>query len=323
MRCLITGVAGFIGSHLAETLLTNGHDVCGIDAFIDYYPRQIKERNLRKLWSWDNFTFIEGNLLDMHLPSLLYGVEWVFHQAAQAGVRASWEKQFGLYVDCNVLATQRLLEAARHTKSLRRFVYASSSSVYGNTVVLPLVENMSLSPYSPYGVTKLGGEALCSLYYHNFGVPTVSLRYFTVYGPRQRPDMAFHRFCKAILDHQPIRVYGDGFQTRDFTFISDVVAANIQSASTDAASGKIMNIAGGSRVTLYDAIQLLQEISGEAINTIFDEKQHGDVRDTFADTTLAEQTIDYHPCVSLREGLTRELEDIVALYEYLGSVVTR
>lgn len=321
MRCLVTGVAGFIGSHLAETLLADGHDVCGIDAFIEYYPRQIKERNLRNLRMWDSFSFIEGNLLDMHLPSLLYGMQWIFHQAAQAGVRASWEKQFGLYVDCNVLATQRLLEAARSTKSLLRFVYASSSSVYGNTSVLPVVEQMSLSPYSPYGVTKLGGEALCSLYYHNFGVPTVSLRYFTVYGPRQRPDMAFHRFCKAVLEHQPIHVYGDGFQTRDFTFISDVVEANIRTASIGDASGKVMNIAGGSRVTLYDAIHLLQEITGMSIDTVFDARQYGDVHDTFADITLAEQTIAYRPQVALKEGLAKEWEDMVALYEYPGRAV--
>jgi nucleoside-diphosphate-sugar epimerase len=262
MRCLVTGVAGFVGSHLAETLLKDGHDVCGIDAFIEYYPRAIKERNLANLLVWDNFTFIEGNILEVDLSALLDGVQWIFHQAAQAGVRASWEQQFDLYVQCNVLATQRLLEAARSLESLRRFVYASSSSVYGNTKTLPVVETMQLAPFSPYGVTKLSAEDLCSLYYHNFGVPTVSLRYFTVYGPRQRPDMAFHRFCKAALEHQPIHVYGDGYQTRDFTYISDVVEANLRAASEIEALGTVMNIAGGSHVTLYDAIQLLEEIVG-------------------------------------------------------------
>jgi nucleoside-diphosphate-sugar epimerase len=323
MRCLVTGVAGFIGSHLAETLLQDGHEVCGIDAFIDYYPRSIKERNLRNLLDWDHFSFIEGNVIDVDLPSLLEGVQWIFHQAAQAGVRASWEKQFDLYVQCNILATQRLLEAARHSQSLRRFVYASSSSVYGNTKTLPVVESMQLSPYSPYGVTKLSGENLCSLYYHNFRLPTVSLRYFTVYGPRQRPDMAFHRFCKAALEHSPIQVFGDGYQTRDFTYISDVVAANIRAASEFDANGTVMNIAGGSRVTLNDAIRLLEEISGIPVDISFYAQQHGDVRDTFADISFAERTIAYLPQVSLKEGLAKEWEDIVSLYDYLHSTVSQ
>src|SRR5579872_1943356 len=186
MRCLVTGVAGFIGSHLAERLLADGHDVCGIDAFIDSYPRQVKERNLEGLRAWKNFTFVEGNILDMYLSPQLEGVEWIFHQAAQAGVRASWGHEFARYVDCNVLTTQRLLEVSLHVKSLRRFVYASSSSIYGDALTLPVSEtaNMPL-PLSPYGVTKLAAEHLCTLYQRNFGVPTVSLRYFTVYGPRQ------------------------------------------------------------------------------------------------------------------------------------------
>src|SRR5260370_15991573 len=198
MRCLVTGVAGFVGSHLAERLLADGHDVCGMDAFIDYYPRQIKEKNLEGPRSWKRFTFTEGDLLDINLPPLLDGVDWIFHQAAQAGVRASWGQEFSRYVDCNVLATQRLLEAILHAESVQRFVYASSSSVYGDTTALPVTESVTPHPVSPYGVTKLAAEHLCTLYQRNFGVPTVSLRYFTVYGPRQRPDMAFHRFCKAI-----------------------------------------------------------------------------------------------------------------------------
>src|SRR5581483_8871912 len=226
MRCLVTGVAGFVGSHLAERLLADGHVVCGIDAFIDYYPRSIKEKSLEGPRSWQRFTFVEGNLLDIALPPVLDGVDWVFHQAAQAGVRASWGKEFTRYVDCNVLATQRLLEALMHSKSLQRFVYASSSSVYGDTTTFPVKETTLTHPVSPYGVTKLAAEHLCSLYHRNFGIPTVSLRYFTVYGPRQRPDMAFHRFCKAVLDRRSIRVFGDGLQTRDFTYVSDVVEAN-------------------------------------------------------------------------------------------------
>lgn len=325
MRCLVTGVAGFVGSHLAERLLRDGHDVCGIDAFIDYYPRSVKERNLEQVRSWKRFSFIEGNLLDVSLLSILDGVDWVFHQAAQAGVRASWGQEFRQYVDCNVLATQRLLESivmlAKQGHHVQRVVYASSSSVYGDTTVFPIRENVELQPLSPYGVTKLAAEDLCTLYHRNFGVPTVSLRYFTVYGPRQRPDMAFHRFCKAIIEEQPLHVFGDGYQTRDFTYVSDIVEANVRSAMRDSAIGAVMNIAGGSRVSVRDVAQLLREISGKAVNIQFGERQHGDVAHTFADTSRAEQLIDYQPRVSLREGLTHEYHALVPVYEraYVGA----
>lgn len=314
MRCLVTGVAGFVGSYLAERLLVDGHEVCGVDGFIDSCPRRIKEKNLAGPCSWRQFTFVEGNLLELSLPPLLQGVDWVFHQAAQTGVRTSWGREFATYVECNILATQRLLEAALAVRSINRFVYASSSSVYGDVTTLPMRESLTPRPVSPYGVTKLAGEHLCALYHHNFGLPTVSLRYFTVYGPRQRPDMAFHRFCKAILDHQPIRVFGDGQQTRDFTYVSDIVEANIRAAMSEAAIGEVMNIAGGSRVTLCDVVELLREITGSSIKVIFDEKHPGDVRDTFADTSLAERAIGYRPLVELREGLAREFEYILALY---------
>ncbi len=315
MRCLVTGVAGFVGSHLAERLLADGHEVCGIDGFINYYPRFIKERNLEGPRSWKHFTFVEGNLLTLDLEPVLDGVDWIFHQAAQAGVRTSWGQEFARYEDCNVLATQRLLEAAVLIKGLRRFVYASSSSVYGDTTVLPVNEAVTPQPVSPYGVTKLAAEHLCKLYQRNFGVPAVSLRYFTVYGPRQRPDMAFHRFCKAVLERRPLVVYGDGHQTRDFTFISDVIEANIGAATSESAVGQVMNIAGGSRVSLQYVIQLLREISGFSLRETFDAEQHGDVRDTFADTTLAESLIGYRPVVSLCEGLAQEFTYITSLYE--------
>ncbi len=314
MRCLVTGVAGFIGSHLAERLLNDGHTVIGVDVFTDYYSRSIKERNLKNLRSRAGITLIEENLLSMNLHQLLKGVDCVFHQSAQAGVRASWGDEFAIYVDANILVTQRLLEAAKQSSGLQRFVYASSSSAYGDAITLPVSEKAVCHPYSPYGVTKLAAEHLCSLYHANFGVPTVSLRYFTVYGPRQRPDMAFHRFCKAVFENKPIHLYGDGEQTRDFTFVTDIVEANIRSATTPEAVGKVMNIAGGSRISLRNVVRLLQEISNSTINCESNESQHGDVRHTFADITLAEKTLGYAPVVSLEEGLTREFHDIVALY---------
>jgi nucleoside-diphosphate-sugar epimerase len=315
MHCLVTGVAGFVGSHLAERLLADGHEVCGIDAFIDYYPRSLKEKNLEGPRSWKGFTFIEGDLLTIDLPPLIEGVDWIFHQAAQAGVRSSWGTEFSRYVDCNVLATQRLLEAVVGLKGLQRFVYASSSSIYGDTKILPVMESVTPLPVSPYGMTKLAAEHLCTLYWRNFGVPTVSLRYFTVYGPRQRPDMAFHRFCKAILNREPVRIYGDGQQTRDFTYISDVVEANIRAATSPKAVGEIMNIAGGSQVSLKNVIELLGEISGFPIKIAFDANQHGDVHDTFGDTERARRVIGYAPRVALSEGLANEFAYITALYK--------
>lgn len=322
MRCLITGVAGFIGSHLAERLLADGHEVCGVDAFIDYYDRSLKERNLQGPRSWQHFTFVEGDLATLDLRPLVDGVDWVFHQAAQAGVRASWGVEFQRYTECNVLSTQRLLETVLQAGNVKRFVYASSSSVYGNTELLPIVEDAPLRPYSPYGVTKLAAEHLCSLYHHNFGVPTVSLRYFTVYGPRQRPDMAFHRFCKAILQRDALCVFDDGSQTRDFTYISDAIEANIRAATREEAVGQIVNIAGGSRVTLHHVVDLLREISELPIRVEFAPRQHGDVRHTFADTQRARQVLDYRPCVSLREGLSREFEFMQTLYQNLQPAAT-
>lgn len=320
MHCLVTGVAGFVGSHIAERLLADGHQVCGIDAFIDYYDRSIKEQNLERPRCWQAFSFVEGNLVTMPLLPLLEGVDWIFHQAAQAGVRASWGEEFARYVECNILATQRILEAALRMGNIKRFVNASSSSVYGDTSQLPIREDAPLHPVSPYGVTKLAAENLCTLYYRNFEVPTVSLRYFTVYGPRQRPDMAFHRFCKALLRDEPIRVYGDGYQTRDFTYIGDIVEANLRAATSEAAVGQVMNIAGGSRVTLHDVVDLLRQISGMPVKVMFETRQHGDVHHTFADTQRAQQLIDYSPRVSLQDGLTWEFNYVQSKYNQVVGV---
>ena len=224
MRVVVTGAAGFIGSHLAESLVADGHEVAGVDCFTDYYPRALKESNLERLRESPRFHLVEARLQDLDLVPLLDGAEHVYHLAAQAGVRASWGREFALYTDHNVLATQRLLEAAL-AAGRPAVVYASSSSVYGDAPSLPLREDGPCQPVSPYGVTKLAGEHLAALYHRNHGLPTVSLRFFTVYGPRQRPDMAFHRFLKAARDGAEVPVFGDGRQTRDFTYVADIVSA--------------------------------------------------------------------------------------------------
>lgn len=314
MRCLVTGAAGFIGSHLAERLLAEGHEVCGIDGFIDYYPRWIKERNLSHLYCWKHFTFVEGDLLQLNLLPLLDGIDWIFHQAAQAGVRSSWGHEFPRYMDCNIVTTQRLLEVAVKVKTLQRFIYASSSSVYGDAQILPVSEDIVPHPLSPYGVSKLAAEHLCQVYYENFGLPSVSLRYFTVYGPRQRPDMAFHRFCKAIIDHQPVFIFGDGQQVRDFTYISDVVMANMLAATKDEAIGTVLNVAGGVPVTLDGILSLLQDISGSHITVSRVLQQPGDAHHTWANTMQAERLLGYHPLVSLQEGLAAQFQDMLSLY---------
>ncbi|MCD6519652.1 MAG: GDP-mannose 4,6-dehydratase [Anaerolineae bacterium] len=304
--CLVTGVAGFIGSHLAERLLREGYRVVGVDCFTDYYAREIKEHNIQGLLQAPGFTFIEADLGEMDLVSLLEGVSYVFHQAAQAGVRASWGQSFAIYTTLNILNTQKLLEAARQSK-LKKFIYASSSSVYGDSDELPLRETTLLRPVSPYGVSKLAGEHLARLYAKNFGVPTVSLRYFTVYGPRQRPDMAFHKFLRAIYTGGTIHIYGDGEQTRDFTFVSDAVEANIL-AMTRGEPGSYFNIGGGSRVTVNHCLDLLRQITGRDFPVRYETPQHGDVRHTWADTTAARNELGFCPRVSLEEGLRAEDE---------------
>lgn len=306
MRCLVTGVAGFIGSHLAEDLIRKGSQVIGIDSFTDYYPRWMKEKNLEHLQEQEKFTFIEWDLLDLDLKKLLAGIDYCFHQAAQAGVRASWGKHFDTYTKCNILATQRLLEAAKESR-LKKFVFASSSSVYGDSQDLPLREDSLPRPLSPYGVTKLASENLVSLYHKNYGLPAISLRYFTVFGPGQRPDMAFHKFIKAILADEEIIIYGDGEQTRDFTFISDIVHANILAAESEL-SGEIFNIGGGSRISLKGAIKILEENIGCQAKLRCVESQRGDMRHTWADISKAEDLLGYKPEVDLSHGLAQEIE---------------
>jgi nucleoside-diphosphate-sugar epimerase len=313
MKCLVTGAAGFVGSHLAERLLREGHDVVGIDCFVPYYPRWIKERNLSGLLSQPQFRFIEANLLAVDLPALLaQGIECIFHQAAQAGVRASWGKEFADYTSLNILGTQQLLEATK-SYPLRKFVYASSSSVYGDVTTLPMREDALPKPLSPYGVSKLSAEHLCYLYWKNHDVPTIALRYFTVYGPRQRPDMAFHRFLRLLLDDQPIPIYGDGHQTRDFTFIDDIVEANILASQTLLA-GEVFNIGGGTTVTLHEAIRVCEEVSGKRAQLDIQPVEKGDVRQTLADVSRATQHLGYQPRVRLHEGLGAEWRWVQELY---------
>lgn len=313
-KIIVTGAAGFIGSHIAQTLLQQGEEVIGIDEFNDYYDPMLKRKNTAHLQSSPKFTLIEGDIQFLDWQALLKDVNIVYHQAAQAGVRASWGQGFRAYTERNLNATQVLLEAAKDAKQLQRLVYASTSSVYGDAETLPTSEEIPPRPVSPYGITKLAAERLCGLYHKNFGVPFVALRYFTVYGPRQRPDMAFHKFYKSVLQDEAIPVYGDGQQTRDFTFISDAVAANLAAASVPDAVGEIFNIGGGSRVVLAEVLDTMAEIVGSPIKRNHIEKAMGDARHTAADVSKARKLLGYQPQVSLREGLVKEWEWIKALY---------
>jgi UDP-glucose 4-epimerase len=311
MRALVTGAAGFIGSHLCERLLAEGADVAGIDCFTDYYPRTFKNANLAALAINPRFTLVEARVQDADLPRLLDGITHVFHLAAQAGVRKSWGGEFRHYTENNIEATQVLLEACAKS-NLHRLVYASSSSVYGDAAAIPMREDELPHPISPYGVTKLAGEHLCRLYHANFGVPSVSVRYFTVYGPRQRPDMAFHRFLRAALTGQPVHVYGDGRQTRDFTFISDAVSATV-AAGTRETAGHVYNVGGGSRVSVNEVLTLVGRLVGKPLDIRYEAAQKGDMRDTYADTSLAKRDFAYAPSITLEEGLDTELRWLLAM----------
>lgn len=301
MKALVTGCVGFIGSHLVDKLLELGYEVIGIDCFTDYYSKEIKEANISNALNHDNFEFIEEDILNLNeYPE----VDYVFHEAAQAGVRASWGKSFEIYTRNNVQATQKLLEFYKDS-NIKKFVYASSSSVYGDAE-LPMREDSLLKPVSPYGVTKLAGEYLCYLYWKNYSVPAISLRYFTVYGPRQRPDMAIHKFVKAILNDEEITVFGDGTQTRDFTFVDDAVEANILAAENDLV-GEVFNIGGGSRISVNELIKRMEDITEKRIKVNYIEKQKGDVKDTLADTSRAKELLSWSPKVDIKEGLKKHI----------------
>ncbi len=307
VRCLVTGVAGFIGSHLAERLLREGYHVVGVDCLRDYYSPDIKRSNLAALLPQPAFQFHPVDLIQANLRLLVEGTDVVFHQAAQPGVRASWGDSFRVYAEDNILATQRLLEACRET-SVHRFIYASSSSVYGNTIDLPVTERSATNPVSPYGVTKLAAEHLCHLYHSSFGVPAVALRYFTVYGPRQRPDMAFSRFISAIHGRRPITVYGDGEQTRDFTFVGDAVEANLSAMRFASPDWRVWNIGGGTRASVREIITLLERLMKQSAILKVMPPQEGDVRHTWADVSAAERDLGFAPQHTLEQGLGAQID---------------
>lgn len=306
MIFVVTGVAGFIGSPVAEALLDQGHQVRGIDCFTAYYARSLKESNIARFRAQANFSLVEQDIMAADLHALLAGAQAVIHLAAQAGVRRSWGTNFQTYTHNNLLTTQALLETIKDLGGGCRIVYASSSSVYGDSRDLPSRETSACWPVSPYGVTKLAAEHLCTLYHKNFGLDTVSLRYFTVYGPRQRPDMAFHRFIRAMIENTEFRLYGDGGQSRDFTFVADVVQATLAAALVPKAKGCILNVGGGARVSVNQVLAMLEDILGAKARVKRMEVAKGDVRDTHADTSGARSVLSYNPQFDLAKGLAAE-----------------
>lgn len=308
MRALVTGAAGFIGSNLTDRLLRDGHEVVGLDCFTEHYDAIIKAANISTAADFESFTLVRDDLLTCDLDRLLRDVDVVFHQAGQPGVRLSWADGFNTYERLNICATQRLLEAVtRHP--IKRLVFASSSSVYGAAETYPTRESDLPAPMSPYGVTKLAAEHLCSLYHRNHGVPTVSLRYFTVYGPRQRPDMATHRLIDSALNNTEFVMFGDGSQVRDFTYVDDVVAANVAAAQAPAAVGAVINIGGGDAASMHDVVAAVTVAAGAPPNIRFGTTALGDVHRTGADITLALEILGWAPQVGIRDGITEQVDE--------------
>ncbi|TGE31479.1 NAD-dependent epimerase/dehydratase family protein [Desulfosporosinus sp. Sb-LF] len=312
MKILVTGAAGFIGSHLCERLLQiSDCDVIGVDGFINPSLNQTKQRNLRRLLTHPHFQFHEIDLRRADLESLLGGVQVVYHLAAMPGVRTSWGTDFQAYVDHNIVVTQLLLEAVRKFP-LKKFIYISTSSVYGEKVG-KVTEDSIPTPLSPYGVSKLTAEYLCKVYQTSYNIPIVILRYFTVYGPRQRSDMAFHRFIKGILNDEPLQIYGDGSQTRDFTFIRDCVEGTVAVLKAENVIGETINLGGRERASVLDVITQLEELIGRKATLEFTEGLKGEPRDTLADITKAQQLLDYNPVITLKNGLTSQINDFVQM----------
>ena len=313
-RVLVTGCAGFVGSHLTEALLADGHDVVGVDCFSDNYPVAEKLENLARVRAHERFELHSVDLASADVARLVDGCDAVYHLAAEPGVRTSWGRRFDRFVHNNVEATQRLLEAL-HERDGTRLVYASSSSVYGESEQLPTREDAPPRPLSPYGVTKLAGEQLCRVYHVNHGVDTVALRFFTVYGPRQRPDMAFRRFCEAAARGGRIDLFGDGRQSRDFTYVGDVVDAIRAAATAPAAGGRAFNIGGGSPVSVNAALEELASIAGRPLDVRHQGRESGDVLHTAADTSRAREELGFAPATTLAEGLRAEYEWVLARRE--------
>jgi len=317
MKAIVTGVAGFVGSHLAEGLVAQGYEVVGYDCFTPYYPAWCKRANLADISRSDQFALVERDIVDVDWKAVLEDADVVCHLAAQPGVRASWGEEFATYVRNNVLGTQRILEGAKET-SLRKFVFASSSSVYGNPPTLPTPETAPLQPISPYGVTKLAAEQLCRIYYEDFGVPVVILRYFTVFGKRQRPDMALRRFIEAILDGREIHLFGDGEQTRDFTHVSDVVSATTAAIASDHA-GEVFNVGEGVSISVNAAVGTLEEIIGKSARVKRLKEREGDALHTWADCRKAGKQLHYRPKVDFATGSREEFEWLKELRKHRSS----
>jgi nucleoside-diphosphate-sugar epimerase len=302
MRCLVTGAAGFIGSHLCERLLQAGHDVVGLDAFIRYYPRSIKEANLAAARLHRHFTFHDADLRSDPLNDILKDVEVIFHLAAMPGLPKSWT-EFDLYQTCNIAATQRLLKTACRCDRLQRFLYASTSSIYGRYASGD--ESLPTRPISPYGVTKLAAEQLCRAYAEEQGLPLTVLRYFSVYGPRQRPDMGYFKFIEALLNGSPITVYGDGLQLRGNTYISDCIEATV--LAIQAMPGETYNVGGGETASVWDILRKLEILTGRRANVAQAPPRPGDQRSTCADTTKLTRHLHWQPRIGLDEGLAMQI----------------
>jgi len=306
---LITGVAGFIGSSLAAKLLKDNFKVIGIDSFTNNYSTRIKEKNIENCLKHTNFSLIRQDLDTLDLSASVEKADYFFHLSAQPGVRASWGKEFTTYVKNNISVTQKILESLKNNTTLKKFVFASSSSVYGNQSSMMNEDTSLARPISPYGVTKLAAENLANLYFKNYGVPTISLRYFTVYGPKQRPDMAFTRFFYSIIKEQKLTIFGNGEQTRDFTYVDDVVKATMNAATSDHV-GEILNIGGGSVFSLMQITEFMKEITEKELEIDFKKEQKGDVKHTSADISKSENLINYKSNTDIKYGLTQQYEYI-------------
>jgi UDP-glucuronate 4-epimerase len=305
MHALVTGCAGFIGSHLSEALLARGDRVTGVDCLTSYYDIATKRANVEILNEHHRFTFSDADLRTAGLEGIVSGVDTIFHLAGQAGVRLSWSSGFDEYLSHNVLGTQRVLESAV-SSGVSRLVFASSSSVYGQAATYPTTERDLPRPFSPYGVTKLAAEHMCVLYAMNHGLSTVALRYFTVYGPRQRPDMAMHRLFEAALAGTPFPLYGDGSARRDFSYVGDIVRANLAAADADLAPGTVMNAAGGGEVSMRELIDMASDAIGVPIRIDRQPGQNGDVDRTGGSNDLARKLMDWAPRTTLADGLAAQ-----------------